>query len=186
MRLHITRSGHLALFFFAAASFLTAADIPKGTKITVRLESALRDTAEFGETFDATLAHDLVVNHKTIALAGSPVEGMVVKASPATEGYAGFLTIQLTSLKTKSMTYVLSTYDVTRQGSGKPNPGEPRPGAEMGPVISGIGKRPGMPTSPSLDQGVSIDTGRGPDVILAPNSIITFQARADAGEVPKP
>jgi hypothetical protein len=189
MRLQVTRCGQLALVLFAATSFLSAADIPKGTKITVRLESLITSaSAEFGQTFDASLTRDFVVNHRTVAAAGSKAEVMIVKAQSSGNGYAAFITVKLTSLEGKSATYVLDTYDVTRQGSGKASPSEPRPTDDVGPMISGIGKRPSIPTMPGVgpDQGVVLDKGSGPDVILPPGALLTFQARADAEEVTKP
>jgi hypothetical protein len=189
MRLQVTRCGQLALVLFAATSFLSAADIPKGTKITVRLESLIEsNSAEFGQTFDASLTRDLVVNHKTVAAAGSKVEGMIERVGQGGNGYAAFITVKLTSLEGKSATYVLDTYDVTRQGSGKASPSEPRATDDVGPMVSGIGKRPSIPSmpGPGPDQGVVLDKGSGPEVILPPGALLTFQARADAEEVTRP
>lgn len=189
MRLHGMRCCQLALVLFAATSFLSAADIPKGTKITVRLESLITSaSAEFGQTYDASLTRDLVANHKTVAAAGSKAEVTIVKVGQSANGYAAFITVKLTSLEGKSATYVLDTYDVTRQGSGKASPAEPRASDDVGPMVGGIGKRPSIPTmpGPGSDQGVVLDKGNGPNVILPPGALLTFQARADAEEVTRP
>ena len=51
----------------------TAQTIPAGTPITVRVGSEISSgTAKAGDRFDATLAHNLVVNGKTLARRAHP------------------------------------------------------------------------------------------------------------------
>ena len=67
----------LTLLALAAA----AQTIPAGTRLTVRVGSEISSgTAKAGDRFDATLAHPLVVNGKTLARTGAPVRGKVTSA----------------------------------------------------------------------------------------------------------
>ena len=69
-------SSFLLLLATLAAAEVT---IPAGTRVTVRLESAISSgSAHSGQNFNANLTRDLVVKGKTIAKAGAPVKGKVV------------------------------------------------------------------------------------------------------------
>src|SRR5258708_28129188 len=78
-----------------------AQTIPSGTKLTVRMGSDLSSaTAKAGERFDATLAHSLAVNGKTLAKAGTPVHGKVTYAKPSGRLHdPGLLTLRLTGVE---------------------------------------------------------------------------------------
>lgn len=83
-----------------------AAEIPAGTKITVRVGQELNSgKSTTGQTFDATLAQDLVVNGKTIARSGAPVKGKVTSAKSSGRLHApGQLSLRLTSVDGKPVT----------------------------------------------------------------------------------
>src|SRR4051812_18519838 len=78
-----------------------AADtIPAGTKITVRIGSELNSgKATAGQQFDGTLAHDLVVEGRTVASAGSTVQGKVTSVKSSGRLHApGLISVRLTSV----------------------------------------------------------------------------------------
>ena len=63
----------LALFMAVVLSVAGASEIPYGTRVTVRLGNRLSSaSARSGQTFDATVARDVVVNRKTVVKTGSP------------------------------------------------------------------------------------------------------------------
>src|SRR5207245_11778446 len=70
----------LALAFGLAAT-ASAAQIPAGTKVTVRLGQALSsESSKTGDTVDASVVTAVVVDGNTIAKAGAPVKGKVTYA----------------------------------------------------------------------------------------------------------
>jgi hypothetical protein len=85
---------------------LFAAEIPSGTRVTVRIGQELssgKSTA--GQTFDGTLAQDLVVNGKTVARSGAPVRGKVTSSKSSGRLHApGQLAIRLTSVDGQPVT----------------------------------------------------------------------------------
>src|SRR2546429_2769046 len=67
------KSLKIASVLLLMAAVAAAQSIPGGTKVTVRMGSGINSgTARSGQKFDATLARDLVVNGKTLAMAGAP------------------------------------------------------------------------------------------------------------------
>src|SRR2546430_7049690 len=71
----------IASVLLLMAAVAAAQSIPAGTKVTVRMGSGINSgTARSGQKFDATLARDLVVNGKTLAMAGAPAHGEVTHA----------------------------------------------------------------------------------------------------------
>src|SRR5258708_7422142 len=90
MRLLVLCMGALAL---------SAATIPSGTEINVRLGQTLSsEKNRSGDRWEGTLADDLVVNGRRIARRGAPVHGKV--ANPQSSGplsHTGKLDLELTS-----------------------------------------------------------------------------------------
>lgn len=81
-------------------SALGAATIPAGTNVSVRLGQTISsDKARSGDVWVGTLHHSVIVNGKTIAKHGAPVQGKVVeaKASGRLSGTA-LLELQITSI----------------------------------------------------------------------------------------
>ena len=61
----------LAMLVLCSALLVNAADIPAGAHVTVRLGSELSSgTAKTGQTWQGTVAKDVVVNGQTVAKAG--------------------------------------------------------------------------------------------------------------------
>ena len=71
----------IASLVLALTLAATAEIIPAGTHLTVRTNSTLNSgTARTGQSFNANLVRDLMVNGQTLAKAGSPVKGKVTYA----------------------------------------------------------------------------------------------------------
>src|SRR5512142_2443 len=83
-----------------ALSMAALAQIRAGTTIPVRTTTALSSgTARAGQTWEGTVARDVVVNGKTVAKAGTPVKGVVASAKSSGRLHApGILSVRLTSM----------------------------------------------------------------------------------------
>jgi hypothetical protein len=165
------------LLLLAALPMLAADDLPRGTKITVRIKTNLSsDNNTPGDSFEAVLDHDVVVNGKTIAAEGATARGRVDTADSSNGGQtAGLLIIRLTEVETKDAIYNLTTSTYTRQGHGR-NGSRNRPGS-ISDTISGIG-HPNSP--PDIDMGGSIGKGSGPVALIPPETVVTFRTTAAA------
>ena len=68
---------------------LASVSIPIGTKVVVRLGSELNSaTAKVGESWNGTLAKDIVVNGNVIAKTGDEITGKVTQARSAAKLHA--------------------------------------------------------------------------------------------------
>src|SRR5258705_8577599 len=88
-----------------------AQTIPAGSTITVRVGSEISSgTAKAGDRFDATLAHNLVVNGKTLAKAGAPARGKVASVKSSGRLHApGELSLRLTAVQVNGKMVPIST-----------------------------------------------------------------------------
>jgi hypothetical protein len=170
------------LLLLTAVPFALAAnnDIPKGTKIDVRITSMLNsENATPGDQFEATLNRDLVINGKTIAPEGATARGRVDMANPSTSPgngnqSAGVLIIRLTEIETNDAIYNLTTNTYTRQGHGRSRQ-LARP--SIADTIGSIGH----PSNPSdIDTGGNIGTGSGPAALIPAGTIVTFRTTSVA------
>ncbi|MDP8979405.1 MAG: hypothetical protein M3O35_02315, partial [Acidobacteriota bacterium] len=102
------------LVFCLSALALSAATIPSGTEINVRLGQTLSsEKNRSGDRWDGTLADNVVVNGRTIARRGAPVRGQVVNAeSSGRLSHPGKLDLELTSVNGIRV----STSEVLEQG----------------------------------------------------------------------
>lgn len=164
----------LALSLVATA----ATTIPAGTKVTVRIGHALGSaTSHTGDSFDGTVANDVVIGNTTIAKAGDPVKGKVTyaKASGRLKD-PGVITIRLTSINGNAVT----TSSVSRKGSGhtKSNATKIGGGAAAGALIGAIagggkGAAIGAGAGAGAGTGVAMMTGKQ-DVTLSAETAYTF------------
>src|SRR5262249_32918400 len=116
--------------------------VPSGTKIDVRLTQTLRsDENKPGESFEATLDRDLVVDGQGIAPRGSTVTGKLVNVAQSgrVEGRAK-MSLTLTDLKTKSAEYHLRTNTIAfeAEGTKKADATKIGGGAALGAIIGAI------------------------------------------------
>ena len=166
------------LTLLAFATFAMAVTIPAGTKVTVRTTSAMSSgTAKAGETWQGTLAKDVVVNGQTVAKAGDAVEGKITNAKSSGRLHApGILTVRLTSINGQPV----SSTAVSRKGKShtKGNAEKIGGGAAAGAVIGAIagggkGALIGSAAGAGAGTGVAAYTGKEEATIPA-EALLTF------------
>ncbi len=165
------------LLLLAVLPALAADDLPRGTKITVRIKTTLNsDSVTPGDSFEATLDRDLVINGKTIAAEGATARGRVDSADSSNGGQtSGLLIIRLTEVETKDAIYNFTTTTYTRQGHGRTGPRN-RPGS-ISDTIAGIGH----PSNPAdIDTSGSIGKGSGPAALIPAETVVTFKTTSVA------
>ncbi len=99
-----------------------ASDLPKNTKLEVRLDQTLSsDTASTGERFTATLDRTISIGEQVVLRKGARVEG-IVSFAESTFNYtrAGELELQLTSVVSDGQTYSIQTNTLMRAGRARP------------------------------------------------------------------
>jgi len=90
---------------------MLAQTIPAGSTITVRVGSEISSgTAKAGDRFDATLAHNLVVNGKTSGQSGAPCTGQGgIGQIQRAAACAGELSLRLTAVQVNGKMVPIST-----------------------------------------------------------------------------
>jgi hypothetical protein len=174
----LKRSLTLVVVCVLALTLSASAAIPVGTKVTVRLGQAISsETAHTGDTWDGTLANDLVVNGQTIAKAGDPVKGKVTYAkSSGRLKTPGQVTIRLTSVNGTSVTS--SAIGAKGKSHTKSNATKIGGGAAAGALIGGLagggkGALIGAGVGAGAGTGVAAATGKQ-DVTLSAETARTF------------
>ena len=162
----------LLLLALAAA----AQTIPSGTRLTVRMGSGISSgRTQSGQTFDAALARDLVVNGKTLAKAGAPARGKVTYAKSSGRLHApGQLTLRLTSVQINGKMVPVSTngYHAKGKSHTKGNVEKIGGGAAAGALIGalaggGKGALIGTAVGAGAGTGVAAATGKEEAVVPA-------------------
>lgn len=165
-----------------------AETIPAGTRLTVRVGQELSSaSAKTGEKFAGTLTHDAVVNGKTVAKAGSRVNGTVTNAKSSGRLHApGLLTLRLTSIDVDGKAVPIHTTAVSRKGKShtKSNATKIGGGAAAGALIGGLagggkGALIGAGAGGAAGTGVAAATGKQEAVIPA-ESALTFTVTSTA------
>lgn len=173
-----SRGAKILISVLALACMAAAATIPAGTHITIRTTSAISSgTAHSGDSFDATLAKDLVVNGQTVAKAGAPVKGKVTYVRPSGRlSKPGLVTLRLTSVNGQS----IHTTGVSRQGKShtKSNATKIGGGAAAGAVIGalaggGKGAAIGAGVGAGAGTGVAAATGKQ-EAVIPSEAALTF------------
>jgi hypothetical protein len=163
-------------------SVAAAETIPSGTKLTVRLESEISSaTAEAGQSFDATLARNLVVKGKTLAKQGARVRGKVTLAKSSGRLHApGELTLRLTGVEINGKMVAISSSAYRAQGKGhtKGNAEKIGGGAAAGAIIGalaggGKGAAIGSVVGAGAGTGVAAATGKE-EAIVPAETALTF------------
>src|SRR6202795_2370067 len=106
----------------AALSALTGSpgEIPAGTPLSVRIGQTISSKdAKSGDTWVGTLAADLSVDGKVLALKGAPVQGIIVsaKGSGRISGTAD-LQLQVTAITIDEKSQPVVTASVGQEGGG--------------------------------------------------------------------
>ena len=165
-----------------------ATTIPAGTKITVRLDSQINSgTAKVGQKFSANLAHDLVVNGKTLAKSGAPVKGKVtyVKASGRLHD-PGELSLRLTSVEINGkMTPIASSaFHAKGKSHTKGNAEKIGGGAAAGALIGGLaggGKGALIGTAAGAGAGTAVAAGTGKEeAVIHAETVFTLSTTTTA------
>src|SRR5215472_2194119 len=176
--MRIQRFVVFAMLLFCSALLVSAASIPAGTHVTVRLGSTISSgTAHAGETWQGTLARDVVVNGHTVAKSGSEVTGKVTNAKSSGRLHApGQLTLRLTSVSGQPV----SSTGYYRKGKShtKSNVVKIGGGTAAGAVIGGLvgggkGAAIGAAAGAGAGTGVAAATGKQEAVIPA-ETVMTF------------
>jgi hypothetical protein len=166
------------LLAFALTASAFAATIPAGTKVTVRLGQAISsETAHTGDTWEGSLANDVVVNGQTVARTGDQVKGKVTYAkSSGRLKTPGQVTIRLTSVNGIAVTS--SAIGAKGKGHTKSNATKIGGGAAAGALIGGLvgggkGALIGAGAGAGAGTGVAYATGKQ-DVTLSAETARTF------------
>jgi hypothetical protein len=162
--------------------------IPSGAKLTVRLGSGINSgTAKTGQTFHGTLAHNLVVNGKSIADAGTPVKGKVTHAKSSGRLHdPGELTLRLTSVEIQGKAIPISTTAYRAKGKShtKGNVEKIGGGAAAGALIGGLaggGKGALIGTAAGAGAGTGVAAATGKEEASVPaEAALTFTTTATA------
>ena len=163
---------------FLAAKFADAQSIPAGTRVEVRLGSTISSaSAQSGQSFEGTVARDVVVGGKTVAKAGDPVRGTVTSAKSSGRLHApGYVSLRLTQVGGQSV----HTAAVGRKGKShkKSNITKIGGGAAAGALIGGLvgggkGAAIGAGAGAAGGTGVAAATGKEEAVIPA-ESMLSF------------
>ncbi len=168
------------------ATLAAAQNIPAGTKISVRVGSELSSgKATVGQSWQGSLARDLVVNGKTIARSGATVHGKVTAAKSSGRLHApGELSVRLTSVETGNGLVAVKTSSVFRKGDShtKSNATKIGGGTAAGAVLGGIlgggkGALIGAGAGAAAGTGVAAASGKKEAVIPA-EAMLTFTTTA--------
>jgi hypothetical protein len=166
----------------------TPQTIPAGSTITVRVGSEISSgTAKVGDRFDATLAHNLVVNGKTLAKAGAPARGKVTSAKSSGRLHApGELSVRLTSVQVNGKMVPISTRSHSAKGTShtKSNATKIGGGAAAGALIGGLvggGKGAGIGALAGGGAGTGLAAATGKEEAVIPaEAALTFTTTAAA------
>ena len=160
----------LALAVVTLSALSLAANIPNGTRVSVRTTTSLNSgTAHAGGSWDGSLAKDVVVNGTTYAHAGDPVHGVVSVAKDSGRLHApGVLSIRVTSVAGNPVTS--TAYSVKGKSHTKSNATKIGGGAAAGALIGalaggGKGAAIGAGVGAGAGTGVAAYTGKQQAVI---------------------
>jgi hypothetical protein len=165
----------------------SAETIPAGTRLTVRIGSEISSgKATAGQSFDATLAHALVLHTKTIAPAGAPVRGKVTLAKSSGRLHApGQLTLRLTGVEVRGRMVSISTSAYRAEGKShtKSNATKIGGGAGAGALIGalaggGKGAAIGALAGGAAGTGIAAATGKEEAVVPAEKTLTFSTTKA--------
>jgi hypothetical protein len=111
------------IFVVLCSAIAFGSDIPKGTKITVRLDEMLSsDAAVIGQPFMAHLTHDLRFGTDHVMIHKGALVNGVVKYARSTMNYsqAGEIDLQITSIASDGVSYGVLSDTFMRMGRDRP------------------------------------------------------------------
>lgn len=188
-RHYLTLTGAVVLAVALGVGAASPADhsdaltLPEHTAIHVTLDQSVSSRQNRpGDTFAATVSHDVVVDGKTVIPQGSPVQGVVVEAkrSGRLMGRAQ-LELRLRDVQVDNQTYDLRTSVQHRIGKGHKKRnwlwigGGAGGGAAIGALAAGgTGALIGGPIGAGVGTTVAFVTGHR-DIKLRPETPLTFR-----------
>ena len=185
----LSRFGKTLVCLLVLGMLASAQTAPAGTRITVRTDSQINSaSAHVGQSFNANLVRDLVVNGKTIAKAGAPAKGKVTYAQSSGRLHApGQVTIRLTSIQLvngKTLPVSTSGFHANGKSHTKGNVTKIGGGAAAGALIGGLagggkGALIGTAVGAGAGTGVAAATGKEEAVVHA-ETTITFTTTRNA------
>jgi hypothetical protein len=164
------------------SSFSFAATIPAGTRVPVRVNSAINSgTAHAGEKWTGVVARDVIVNGATVARKGEEAAGTVTYVKPSGRLHApGQLSLRLTSIAGQSVSS--ARYSVQGKSHKKGNIEKIGGGTAAGALIGGLagggkGAAIGAAAGAGAGTGVAAYTGKEEASIPA-EGLVTFTITA--------
>ena len=171
------------LALILCAAWALSQTIPSGTSVTVRIGSEISSaSAKAGQAFEGSLAHNLVVEGKTVAHSGTPVHGKITHAKSSGRLHApGELTLRLTAIEADGHMQPVSSsaYAVKGKSHTKSNATKIGGGTAAGALIGGLagggkGAAIGAVAGAGAGTGVAAATGKEEAIIPAEHAI-TFR-----------
>jgi hypothetical protein len=157
--------------------------VPAGTEVTVSLGSALGSKlSQSGQTFDGTVAQDVMVGNEVVIPKGSTVSGTVTDAKPLGRFAGGAsLQVRLDSIKLNGYDLPVQTAakSFTAKGKGKRTAVLAGGGAALGGIIGalaggGKGAAIGAAAGAGAGTGGAAFTGNK-DIVLPAESDVSFE-----------
>jgi predicted small lipoprotein YifL len=157
--------------------------VPSGTTITISLGSALGSKlSQSGQTFNGTVAKDVIVGNKVVIPQGSAVSGTVTDAKPLGKFKGGAeLQLRLDSIKVggSEMQVQADAQTFSAKGKGKRSAIMTGGGAALGGLIGGLagggkGAAIGLAAGAGAGAGGAVLTGNK-DIVLPAESAVSFQ-----------
>jgi hypothetical protein len=160
--------------------------VPAGTTLTVRLGEAVGSKISSpGQSFRATLAHDVTVDGNTVIPLGTSVRGTVVDAKPLGRFKGGaVLELRLTSITVSGAEQRIETSALTTEekGKGKRTAVMTGGGGALGAIVGGIaggGKGAAIGAAAGAGAGVGGAAFTGNKEIVFPaESALSFRLRS--------
>lgn len=157
--------------------------VPAGTAVTVSLGSALGSKlSQAGQTFDGSVAKDVMVGNAVAIPQGANVSGTVTDAKPLGKFAGGaILSVRLDSITLHGSNLQVQTEakTFTQKGKGKRTAVVTGGGAALGGIIGGLvgggkGAAIGLAAGAGAGAGGSALTGNK-DIVLPAESALTFE-----------
>ncbi|MGE0703618.1 MAG: hypothetical protein AB7F99_00390 [Vicinamibacterales bacterium] len=163
-----------------ASTTAAAADVPVGTELDVRLQTALSsDTAQVEDRFEATTVVDLIRGERVIVPAGSVLRGVVSSVDSAGRlERRGSLTLAFDRITIRGQDYPFrATVTQAIESEGvRGEAGRIGAGAGVGAIIGGIlGGFRGALAGILIGGGGTIAATEGEDVELEPGTVLRIR-----------
>jgi hypothetical protein len=188
MRNGMIRAAALLVGLATTMTAITAAaqrkvTVPAGTRILVRMADSIDSSKQkAGFRFTGSLETNLQSDNVVVARRGTPVYGLLAKASSAGKiKGSSELGVELTEIAINGTSYPLltSTYEIEGKGEGSNTAKKVIGGAGLGALIGGIaggGKGAGIGVLAGAGAGTAVAaTKKGQQISIPSESLIEFR-----------